>query len=100
MFLIKASTFLEELETYEPAMLAACVRAVSSMTVDLDFHRLGVEFLDAPSKSIDYAVMERTHRAGVVPLDVSWHELRRRSSPAIRCWRSSFVTISLHGFTV
>ena len=75
MFLFAASTYLRELETHAPAMLDACKRAVADAAVDADFTRLGRAFLGSPSNSIDYAVMEKTTRAAVVPLSAGWSDV-------------------------
>jgi mannose-1-phosphate guanylyltransferase/mannose-6-phosphate isomerase len=75
MFVCTPSTYLEELERYSNAMYAACLRAVAEATVDEDFTRLGRAFLDCPSDSIDYAVMEKTAKAAVVPLDAGWNDV-------------------------
>jgi mannose-1-phosphate guanylyltransferase/mannose-6-phosphate isomerase len=76
MFLFSAAAFLEELRTHEPAILEACERAVADAVVDDEgFTRLGAAFLDSPSKSIDYAVMEKTHRGAVVPLAAGWSDV-------------------------
>ncbi len=76
MFLFRADVYLDELKKYEPEMhrwtKEACDRAVT----DLDFIRLDSEaFSKCPSDSIDYAVMERTDRAQVVPLDAGWSDI-------------------------
>ncbi len=75
MFLFSARAYLAELERFEPAIAAACERAVAAAEVDADFTRLGAAFLDCPANSIDYAVMERTGRAAVVPLDADWSDV-------------------------
>jgi mannose-1-phosphate guanylyltransferase/mannose-6-phosphate isomerase len=75
MFLLGASTYLEELRVHVPAIARACERAVAAVTVDADFTRLGAEFLACPSDSIDYAVMEKTSRAAVVPLAAGWSDV-------------------------
>ena len=75
MFLFSASAFLRELQKHSPAMLGPCRRAVAEAKVDADFTRLGAAFLDSPSNSIDYAVMEKTERAGVVPLAAGWSDV-------------------------
>ena len=76
MFLFRASSYLEELERHAPQMLAACRRAHAGMARDLDFCRLGgEEFAACPADSIDYAVMEKTDRAVVVPLDAGWSDV-------------------------
>jgi mannose-1-phosphate guanylyltransferase/mannose-6-phosphate isomerase len=75
MFLLSAAAFVRELGEHAPAMLAACERAVAEAVVDQDFTRLGAAFLDCPSGSIDYAVMEKTARAAVVPLSAGWSDV-------------------------
>src|SRR5690606_16118720 len=76
MFLFGVQVWLDELERFEPAVLQACQAAWSGAVDDIDFKRLPeAEFARAPSISIDYAVMERTERAVVVPLDAGWNDL-------------------------
>jgi mannose-1-phosphate guanylyltransferase/mannose-6-phosphate isomerase len=76
MFLFRADRFLAELQKFEPAMLAAVKEAVAGATRDLDFIRLAKEsFAKATSKSIDYAVMEKTKDAAVVPADMGWTDV-------------------------
>jgi mannose-1-phosphate guanylyltransferase/mannose-6-phosphate isomerase len=76
MFLFRASAYLAELERHAPAILAACRAAVTAATRDLDFTRLPLEqFAACPSDSIDYAVMEKTDLAMVVPLDAGWSDV-------------------------
>jgi mannose-1-phosphate guanylyltransferase/mannose-6-phosphate isomerase len=76
MFLFKASRYLEELAAHEPAMLAAVRDAHDRATNDLDFVRIDREaFAHAPDKSIDYAVMEHTRRAAVIPVDCAWSDI-------------------------
>ena len=76
MFLFRATAFLAELERHAPAMLSACQDAVAAATRDLDFTRLPKqEFAACPSDSIDYAVMEKTELAVVVPLDAGWSDV-------------------------
>ena len=75
MFICTPSTYLGELERHSNAIYTACVRAVGEATVDGDFTRLGSAFLDCPSNSIDYAVMEKTTKAAVVPLDAGWSDV-------------------------
>jgi mannose-1-phosphate guanylyltransferase/mannose-6-phosphate isomerase len=75
-FLFRADVMLDEIGRFEPDIAAAATAAVGAMTKDLDFLRLPVEpFNAAPRKSIDYAVMERTDRAAVVPLDCGWSDV-------------------------
>jgi mannose-1-phosphate guanylyltransferase / mannose-6-phosphate isomerase len=75
-FLFHAVTMLGEIERFEPAMAEAATAAVRGLTRDLDFLRLAAEpFARAPKKSIDYAVMERTQLAAVVPADLGWSDV-------------------------
>ena len=75
-FLFHAATMLGEIERFEPEMAEAAKAAVSGLTHDLDFLRLAAEpFARAPKKSIDYAVMERTKLAAVVPADLGWSDV-------------------------
>ena len=76
MFLFGAGTFLSELAAFEPAIDAAVREALAKATRDLDFVRLDKDaFAKAPSKSIDYAVMERTKRSAVVPASLGWSDV-------------------------
>jgi len=76
MFLFRASLFLEELERFSPGIMVACREAVSNGKRDLDFFRLDEKSFSAcPSESIDYAVMEKTDKAVVVPLDAGWNDV-------------------------
>jgi mannose-1-phosphate guanylyltransferase len=76
MFLFKASQYLAELERFSPEILAACRQAMAESTTDLDFVRLNKEaFLACPDDSIDYAVMEKTKQAVVVPMDANWSDV-------------------------
>ncbi len=72
----RAGIMLDEIARYEPEIAAAATQAVEGMARDLDFLRLPPEpFAQAPKKSIDYAVMERTDRAAVVPVDLGWSDV-------------------------
>lgn len=76
MFMFRARAYLAELERHAPAMLVACETAVAAATRDLDFTRLpAAEFAACPSDSIDYAVMEKTAAAVVVPLEAGWSDV-------------------------
>jgi mannose-1-phosphate guanylyltransferase/mannose-6-phosphate isomerase len=76
MFMFRARAFLDELRQHAPAMHDACMAAFSAAKHDLDFTRLPVaEFTACPSDSIDYAVMEKTRKAVVVPLDAGWSDV-------------------------
>ncbi len=76
MFLFRASVYLAELERCTPDMLAACRDALANARRDADFIRLSKEaFAASPSDSIDYAVMEKTALAVVLPIDVGWNDV-------------------------
>ena len=76
MFLFRASDFLAELEAFRPDILDASRAALTAAVQDLDFLRLGsAEFEACPAESVDYAVMERTTRAAVVPTDIGWNDI-------------------------
>lgn len=76
MFLFRASVFLKELEQHAPRMMAACRLAWEGRVADLDFTRLdAAAFAACPADSIDYAVMEKTTRAAVIPLDAGWSDV-------------------------
>jgi mannose-1-phosphate guanylyltransferase/mannose-6-phosphate isomerase len=75
-FLFRADRMLDELARFEPKMLEAAKAAVDGLVRDLDFLRLPEKaFLQAPKKSIDYAVMERTALAAVLPVDFGWSDI-------------------------
>ena len=76
MFAFTVKSFLDELEKFNPEMLAACRKAYTGAQVDMDFFRLDVEAFSAcPADSIDYAVMERTENAVMIPLDANWNDV-------------------------
>jgi mannose-1-phosphate guanylyltransferase / mannose-6-phosphate isomerase len=76
MFLFKASRYLEELATHAPAMLAAVREAHAKASTDLDFVRIDRDaFALVPDDSIDYAVMEKTRHAAVVPVSCAWSDI-------------------------
>jgi len=76
MFLFRASRYLQELQRWQPAMLAACRQALDEARRDTDFVRLQAEhFAACPSDSIDYAVMEKTDAAAVIALDAGWNDV-------------------------
>lgn len=76
MFMFRASRYLEELGTHAPAMLEAARAAYAKAKIDLDFIRLDAEaFATSPNNSIDYAVMEKTAHAAVVPVSCGWSDI-------------------------
>jgi mannose-1-phosphate guanylyltransferase / mannose-6-phosphate isomerase len=75
-FVFRADVMLGELARFEPEISHAAEAAVDGVTRDLDFLRLpAAAFERAPKKSIDYAVMERTEHAAVVPMDCGWSDI-------------------------
>lgn len=76
MFLLSAAAYLEELRAHAPAIAQACRAAMADASADLDFLRPQREaFLNCPADSIDYAVMEKTRRGAVIPLDCGWSDV-------------------------
>lgn len=76
MFLMRASTYLVELQHFAPEIHASCEAAWRMRKTDSDFVRPGkAAFLACPSDSIDYAVMEHSKKSAVMPLDVFWSDL-------------------------
>jgi len=76
MFMFKASIYLQELEKFEPEILASCKKSCQTEYKDKDFIRLNNdEFRQCPEQSIDYGVMEHTEGAMVVPLDANWSDI-------------------------
>ncbi|EEN8964478.1 mannose-1-phosphate guanylyltransferase/mannose-6-phosphate isomerase [Salmonella enterica subsp. enterica] len=81
MFLFRASSYLQELKDLSPDIYQACENAVGSINPDLDFIRIDKEaFAMCPSDSIDYAVMEHTRHAVVVPMNAGWSDVGSWSS--------------------
>ena len=81
IFLFKASIFLSELKEHRPDICDACEGAMIDVVPDLDFIRLQAEaFAACPEESIDYAVMENTQHAVVVPMDAGWSDIGSWSS--------------------
>jgi mannose-1-phosphate guanylyltransferase/mannose-6-phosphate isomerase len=76
MFMFRARRYLEELERYAPQIAEVCKNAFEQAKGDLDFTRIEPKaFESCPSDSIDYAVMEKTSDAVVVPLDAGWSDV-------------------------
>ncbi len=76
IFMFGAQRFLQELKWLAPTILEACEAAVAGAREDLDFLRLdAAAFESCPSDSIDYAVMEHTKDAVVIPLDAGWNDV-------------------------
>ena len=76
MFMFKASTLLDEMSKFRPDIVDACKQALKNSVKDMDFTRLdSAAFNQCPSESIDYAIMEKTRHAVVVPLNAGWSDL-------------------------
>ncbi|KOX63239.1 mannose-1-phosphate guanyltransferase [Pseudomonas psychrophila] len=76
MFMFRASRYLEELESYRPDILAACRAALAGGSQDMHFTRVDeTAFAACPDDSVDYAVMEKTADAVMVPLDAGWSDI-------------------------
>ena len=81
MFLFKASNYLKELEAHSPNICVTCERAMANTSSDLDFIRIDSDAFSAcPDDSIDYAIMEKTEHAVLVPLDAGWSDIGSWSS--------------------
>ena len=76
MFVFRASRYLEELERFQPAVVAACREALAKAKSDLDFVRLDHDaYAASPDIAVDYAVMERTSHAATIALDAGWNDI-------------------------
>ena len=76
MFLFKASRYLEELKKWAPEMLQCCQKSYTEKQTDMDFIRLNEQaFNQCPADSIDYAIMEKTSDALVIPIDCGWNDV-------------------------
>lgn len=81
MFLFRASSYLEELQKFHPEILKQCKASVLEVKADLDFLRIDKEAFElCPAESVDYAVMEKTSHAVVVPMDAGWSDIGSWSS--------------------
>jgi mannose-1-phosphate guanylyltransferase/mannose-6-phosphate isomerase len=74
-FLFRADLLLNEVKRFEPKMDEVVRASVDGITKDLDFLRLPAIFGTVPKKSIDYAVLERTSSAAVIPVDFGWSDI-------------------------
>ncbi len=75
IFLFGAKAYLDELSRFEPEMVQASLAAVKNATADFDFIRLADSFRACRSNSIDYALLEKTDKAALVPLDAGWSDV-------------------------
>ncbi len=76
MFMFRASRYLDELERHQPSILSACRQALAAGMQDMHFVRVdAATFAACPEDSVDYAVMEKTSDAVMVPLDAGWSDV-------------------------
>jgi len=76
MFMFKASQYIAELRKHRPDILMACEKALADAEPDMDFIRVSRKLFElCPDDSIDYAVMEKTEHATVVPMDAGWNDV-------------------------
>ena len=76
MFLFPARKILEQLRAHAPAIMDAVERAHAERSVDGQFVRPdAAAFADSPADSIDYAIMEKTDSAKVIPLNILWSDI-------------------------
>jgi mannose-1-phosphate guanylyltransferase len=76
MFMFKASTFLQDLNKYEPSILLYCKKSLENANKDAEFIRIKAEeFSKCPNKSVDYALMEKSNNSMVVPLNSGWSDV-------------------------
>ena len=94
MFMFKASVYVNEVEKYAPEMMASCREALSLAETDLDFIRVDKgAFEKCPNDSIDYAVMEKTDSAVMVPLDAGWSDVGSWASLWAVCDKDAYGNV-------
>ncbi len=85
MFMFRAKRYLQELEKFRPDILEACRRAMANVKEGNDFISINKDdFIACPDESVDYAVMEQTDAAVVVPLAAGWSD-GAMLAPGLRC---------------
>ena len=73
---MRADRWIEEISRFRADILEVCRKAMNQGTQDSDFYRVDrTVFLGCPSDSIDYAVMEKTQRAVMVPVNAGWSDV-------------------------
>lgn len=76
IFLFRADSYLEAMERHSPEMLAACQAAMNKQRIDTDICYPDPDaFASAPSDSIDYAIMERSDKVAVTPVNPGWSDV-------------------------
>lgn len=99
IFLFQASVYLDALRQHAPDILDVCERAYAQRSEDLDFLRVDQEtFAQCRSESIDYAVMEHTSEAAVVPMDPGWSDIGAWDAVhALKAGEDNFSGNAVHG---
>lgn len=76
MFMFRASRYIQELERFQPKIVSVCREALAKGEQDMHFTRVdSAIFSSSPDDSIDYAVMEKTSDAVMVPLNAGWSDI-------------------------
>ncbi|MBR72547.1 MAG: mannose-1-phosphate guanylyltransferase/mannose-6-phosphate isomerase [Rhodospirillaceae bacterium] len=76
VFFCDSKQLIIEMEKYEPELVEICRESLKASSEDLDFLRLNPEiFSNAKNQSLDYALMEKTNKAAMIPIDVGWNDL-------------------------
>ena len=75
IFLFKAASMIELMQTHTPEILRACRLALNNAVEDLDFLRLDNAYTEAPAISLDYAIAEKTSNMRCVPLEAAWSDV-------------------------
>jgi len=86
MFVFPVNTLMDEMDGLQVSWLSDCKLAVEEAEIDSDFVRLSAgAFSQCTGISIDFALMEKTEKAWMVPLDAGWSDLGSWES----LWESS-----------
>ncbi len=78
MFLIKAETYLDELKKHRRDIYESCLKALQKAKIDKDFNFIRIDeqsFIDCPSDSIDYAILEKSNDINVLPIECGWSDI-------------------------
>ena len=76
IFLFKAQVILNEIQKFHPEIIECCKESLKDNLIDLDFLRLNKNsFFNCPNISIDIAVMEKTKKGIVLPLEAGWSDI-------------------------
>jgi mannose-1-phosphate guanylyltransferase/mannose-6-phosphate isomerase len=96
MFLFKTDVFLNEMEAYAPTIVEVCKKAAKEITKDLGFYCLPKTiFENCPADSLDYALMEKTKKAMLLPLKSHWNDIGSWSSIFAACTKDAAGNVAL-----